>query len=208
MGIKGGKVYSLTAPGLPLEAAKTIEAKGDFVLPGCVDAHIHSRDPGLTHKEDFATLTQAAAAGGVTTIMCQPNTVPAISTVQTFMQVLEDWSKKAVVDFAIQAMAEPGNRDESARCWMPARYRWNSSVQSRQDPCCRKSYASSMRMEDWRGSVVAMVVIFSWSSRDARRLGKRTCRHGSVPSRALMRPLEWPGFCFSPRERHSVFTSI
>lgn len=112
IGIKKGRVYSLTAPGLQLEAARIIEAKGRFVLPGCVDAHVHTRDPGLTHKEDFATLARAAAAGGITTIMCQPNTVPPINNVQMFMQVLEDWPKKSVVDFAIQAMAEPGNMGE------------------------------------------------------------------------------------------------
>ncbi len=54
---------------------------GDAViLPGCVDLHVHMRDPGLTHKEDFVTGTQSAAIGGVTTIADMPNTMPPVTT--------------------------------------------------------------------------------------------------------------------------------
>ena len=112
IGVKDGKIYSLATPGTQMEAAKTIDAKGRFVLPGCVDAHVHTRDPGQTHKEDFGTLSRAAATGGVTTIMCQPTTNPPINSVDMFKQVLEDWPKKSVVDFAIQPMAGPENMGE------------------------------------------------------------------------------------------------
>ncbi len=112
VGILNGKVHTLAAPDAQLDAARTIDAKAMFVLPGCVDAHVHTRDPGLTHKEDFATLSHGAAVGGVTTIMCQPTTSPPINSVETVMQVLEEWPKTSVVDFTIQAMAEPGNMGE------------------------------------------------------------------------------------------------
>ena len=46
-------------------------------LPGFIDTHVHVRDPGQTHKEDFASCTAAALAGGVTLIGCMPNTSPA-----------------------------------------------------------------------------------------------------------------------------------
>ena len=107
VGVVDGKVYCLVAPNTPIEAAQSIDAQGRYILPGCVDVHVHTRDPGLTHKEDFGTLSQAAAVGGVTTIMCQPTTAPPINTVDVLMQVLEDWPKKSVVDFAVQAMADP-----------------------------------------------------------------------------------------------------
>ena len=112
IGIQNGKIYSLTTPGTHLEAARTIDARGRFILPGGVDAHVHTRDPGQTHKEDFGTLSRAAATGGVTTIMCQPTTSPPINSVEMFNQVLEDWPKKSVVDFAIQPMAGPENLGE------------------------------------------------------------------------------------------------
>ena len=112
IGIKDGRISVLASPGSAPEAARTIDGTGRHALPGCVDCHVHTRDPGQTHKEDFNTLTRAAAAGGVTTIMCQPTTTPAINTEDMVHQVAEDWPKKAMVDFTIQAMAEPGNIDE------------------------------------------------------------------------------------------------
>ena len=116
IGIKDGKFYALTTPGTQLEAARTIDAKGRHVLPGCVDAHVHTRDPGQTHKEDFGTLSRAAAAGGVTTIMCLPPIIaPPINTVDMLMPVLEDWPKKSVVDFTVQPMASPDNMEEIPR---------------------------------------------------------------------------------------------
>ena len=113
IGIKDGKVYSLTTPGTQMETARTIEVKGRFVLPGCLDARVHTRDPGQTHKEDFGTLSRAAAAGGVTTIMCLPPTItPPFATLNLLMPVLEGWSKKSVVDFTVQPMVGPDNMGE------------------------------------------------------------------------------------------------
>ncbi|MBI4200617.1 MAG: dihydroorotase family protein [Chloroflexi bacterium] len=110
--VKDGRIAALVAPGLPLDAARTFDARARYILPGCVDVHVHTREPGQAHKEDFATLTRAAAAGGITTIMCQPNTSPPINNRQVFHQAQDDWRKKALVDFAIQPLAEPGNVGE------------------------------------------------------------------------------------------------
>ncbi len=52
----------------------SIDAKGRMLFPGFVDTHVHFRDPGLEYKEDFASGSEAAACGGVTTVMCMPNT--------------------------------------------------------------------------------------------------------------------------------------
>ena len=112
IGITDGRISVLASPGSAPEAARTIDGTGRYALPGCVDCHVHTRDPGQTHKEDFNTLTRAARAGGVTTIMCQPTTTPAINSADMVHQVAEDWPKKAMVDFTIQAMAEPGNMGE------------------------------------------------------------------------------------------------
>jgi len=49
--------------------AEIVDAAGCLVLPGAIDVHVHSRDPGFPEKEDFGTLTAAAAAGGVTTVV-------------------------------------------------------------------------------------------------------------------------------------------
>lgn len=55
-----------------------IDAEGCLVLPGLVDLHVHFRDPGQEYKEDIETGSRAAAAGGVTTVVAMPNTVPVV----------------------------------------------------------------------------------------------------------------------------------
>lgn len=85
-------------------AAHVIDAAERLVLPGLVDSHVHTRDPGQTYKEDFRSVTCAAARGGVTTIMAMPNTVPVIDSVGAFDAAVEA-GQKSIVDFAIQALA-------------------------------------------------------------------------------------------------------
>lgn len=58
--------------------AEVIDAAGCIVAPGLVDMHVHLRDPGQTYKEDIISGAEAAAAGGVTTVVCMPNTSPVI----------------------------------------------------------------------------------------------------------------------------------
>ncbi|MDR3581477.1 MAG: dihydroorotase [Oryzomonas sp.] len=65
---------SLKAPA----GVETVDAAGKYVVPGLVDMHVHLRDPGLEYKEDIVSGTRAAAAGGFTSIVCMPNTKPAI----------------------------------------------------------------------------------------------------------------------------------
>lgn len=62
---------------------KVIEAKGMTVIPGLVDMHVHLRDPGFTHKEDIFTGCNAAVTGGVTSVMCMPNTDPPVDNIKT-----------------------------------------------------------------------------------------------------------------------------
>jgi len=57
---------------------EVIDARGLWVLPGLIDAHVHLRTPGETHKETLATGTAAAAAGGFTSVVCMPNTRPPL----------------------------------------------------------------------------------------------------------------------------------
>jgi len=58
-------------------------------LPGLIDVHVHVREPGATHKEDYASCTAAALAGGVTLICAMPNTQPAITDAVAFQLVKE-----------------------------------------------------------------------------------------------------------------------
>lgn len=81
IGIRGGKIVSVNKPGDLTEAAeKTIDASGLYVFPGMIDTHVHIRGGILSHRESFASGTQAAASGGITTIMEMPIANPPAST--------------------------------------------------------------------------------------------------------------------------------
>lgn len=66
-----------------------IDATGKYVLPGIVDMHVHLRDPGFTYKEDIFTGCEAAAAGGVTSVLAMPNTNPAVDNTETVKYIID-----------------------------------------------------------------------------------------------------------------------
>lgn len=70
-------------------------------LPGFIDTHVHVREPGATHKEDFNTCTAAALAGGVTLICAMPNTNPAITDEETLLMVRKLAKENARCDYAL-----------------------------------------------------------------------------------------------------------
>lgn len=112
IGIRDGRIACLGTD-LPSPAGtKVIDAAGLVVLPGLVDVHVHLRDPGFTHKEDFRSGTRAAAASGITTVVAQPNTNPAITTAASFDAVREIGERDAVVDFGITAAATEENVEQ------------------------------------------------------------------------------------------------
>ena len=74
-----------------------------LILPGCVDLHVHMRDPGLRRKEDFPSGTRSAAIGGVTTVADMPNTVPAVTTAAALDAKAAELQGRAAVDYALYA---------------------------------------------------------------------------------------------------------
>lgn len=78
--VADGRIAALIAPGEAASARTVFDAAGSYLLPGLVDAHAHLREPGLTHKEDFASGTYAAALGGVTTVLDMPTDDPWTAT--------------------------------------------------------------------------------------------------------------------------------
>lgn len=75
--IENGLVKEI-GKGLSAAGIETIDAAGKYVVPGLIDMHVHLRDPGLEYKEDIISGTKAAVAGGFTSVVCMPNTKPAI----------------------------------------------------------------------------------------------------------------------------------
>lgn len=72
--VRNGKIAELTSS--TISADEVIDAKGCVVCPGLIDPHVHLREPGFEYKEDIASGSQAAVAGGFTTICCMANTNP------------------------------------------------------------------------------------------------------------------------------------
>jgi dihydroorotase len=79
------------------DSDEVVDCRGLVLLPGFVDLHCHLRQPGFEHRETIATGTQAAAAGGFTTVCCMPNTEPPIDTVGTLQHVLGVAQREAAV---------------------------------------------------------------------------------------------------------------
>ncbi|MEZ2330173.1 dihydroorotase family protein [Mesorhizobium sp. RCC_202] len=104
IGIAGGKIAALIAPGEAAEAEIVIDASGCFLLPGLVDAHAHLRDPGVTHKEDFSSGTHAAALGGVTTVLDMPTDEPWTATAEQLAEKMALAGGRLHVDVGLQAV--------------------------------------------------------------------------------------------------------
>src|SRR5688572_18820017 len=78
LGVDGGQIVGQYQPGQAPPAERTLDAAELLVLPGIVDAHFHCRAPGHPEREDFASGTRAAAAGGATTVLEMPIADPGV----------------------------------------------------------------------------------------------------------------------------------
>jgi dihydroorotase len=121
LGIEDGKIVSIKK--LPTDASLTIDVNGKLVLPGLIDAHVHFRDPGLTKKEDFLSGSAAAAAGGFTTVIDMPNTIPPTSTPRDIMEKRSIALTKSLVDFGLHVgVADPSHIKELTK-YQPASFK-------------------------------------------------------------------------------------
>jgi dihydroorotase len=105
--VRDGTIAALLAPESRAPADNILDVDGCIVLPGLVDAHVHFREPGLTHKEDFESGSRAAALGGVTTVMVMPTDKPMTQTPEQFAQKRDLAAGRSHVDFALQALLGP-----------------------------------------------------------------------------------------------------
>lgn len=87
-----------TLPENQQENCREIDASGLVVCPGLLDIHVHFREPGQTHKETILSGSQAAAAGGFTTVVCMPNTSPPADNAGTIQYILDTIRRDAVVN--------------------------------------------------------------------------------------------------------------
>lgn len=91
---------------------KVIDARGLYLMPGVIDDQVHFRDPGLTHKGDFYTESRAGVAGGVTSYMEMPNTIPQTITNDDLFRKLEMAAEKSASNFSFYLGATNDNISE------------------------------------------------------------------------------------------------
>ncbi len=108
IGIRGETIAAIAAPGALGSALETLDARGLHVLPGAIDVHVHFRDPGMAHKEDWDTGTAAAAMGGVTTVFEMPNTFPPTGTPEMLADKFER-ARTARIDFGLYGLLAEDN---------------------------------------------------------------------------------------------------
>ena len=101
-----GESLSASGAGGDPEDATEIDATGKRLFPGTIDVHVHFREPGYAHKETWTTGSRSAAAGGVTTVVDQPNTDPPTVTGDAFDEKLE-LARESLVDFGINGGVTP-----------------------------------------------------------------------------------------------------
>ncbi|MDZ7701164.1 MAG: dihydroorotase [Halobacteriales archaeon] len=97
---------TIDAVGRQLSGSDRLDARGRLLLPGVIDAHVHFREPGFAHKETWATGSRSAAAGGVTTVVDQPNTDPPTVTGAAFDGKAE-LADASLVDWGINGGVTP-----------------------------------------------------------------------------------------------------
>lgn len=109
MAIQNGKIVAISGDDQLPVGNQELDLKQNLVIPGLVDLHVHFRDPGGTHKEDFLTGTKAAAAGGVTTVFDEPNNIPITNGLEALKAKKNIVEKKAMVDYAFNISLNSNN---------------------------------------------------------------------------------------------------
>ncbi|MBI3036429.1 dihydroorotase [Candidatus Woesearchaeota archaeon] len=107
-----GRIEKIAVDAKLKTADEVLDAAGKYALPGVIDVHVHCREPGLTHKEDFLTASKAAAAGGVATIFDMPNTKPATTTVALLEEKRKLAAAKCIVNYGFHFGATSDNIEE------------------------------------------------------------------------------------------------
>ena len=107
--VKNGKIAKVTSQ--EIKSDEIIDAKNKIIIPGLIDGHVHFREPGFTHKEDFFTGSCAAAAGGITTILDMPNTKPPTTDLKR-LEEKRKLAKKSIVNYGFHFGSTTDNISE------------------------------------------------------------------------------------------------
>ena len=97
--IKGETIALISNSISPLNSMEVIDAKGLHLLPGWIDDQVHFREPGLTHKATMASESRAAVAGGITSFLEMPNTIPQTTDLNSLLNKHAIAKKSSIANF-------------------------------------------------------------------------------------------------------------
>ena len=112
--VSDGKIAKIVREGdrFEPENAQIIDVRGKYLIPGIIDEHVHFREPGMTGKADIYSESRAAVAGGVTSYMEMPNTVPQTTTQALLQEKFDLAAEKSLTNFSFYIGATNDNLDE------------------------------------------------------------------------------------------------
>jgi dihydroorotase len=110
-----GEIIESIGGQIDLPCDQEIDLNGNLLIPGCIDDQVHFREPGLTHKADIYTESRAAAAGGITSFMEMPNTVPNALTQSLLEDKYATAAEKSIGNYSFFMGVSNDNYDEVMR---------------------------------------------------------------------------------------------
>ncbi|HTL09795.1 MAG TPA: dihydroorotase [Chitinophagaceae bacterium] len=113
--IKNGRIEKIAEKIVTREAVIEIKGEGKYLLPGVIDDQVHFREPGLTHKASIYTEAKAAVAGGVTSFMEMPNTVPPVFTQELLEQKYAIGRERSLANYSFYMGTSNDNTEEALR---------------------------------------------------------------------------------------------
>jgi dihydroorotase len=113
--IENGRISKIAHNLSSMQADTVIDAKGKYLIPGIIDDQVHFREPGLTHKATIYTESKAAVAGGVTSFMEMPNTVPNTLTQELLQDKYQIGANTSLANYSFFMGVSNDNYDEAMR---------------------------------------------------------------------------------------------
>lgn len=113
--VRDGLIARIAPEGIGSTTLPEVDAQGHLLMPGVIDDQVHFREPGLTHKDDIASASRAAVAGGITSYMEMPNTEPQTLTQALLQDKYDRAAQCSVANYSFYMGVGNGNMDEVLR---------------------------------------------------------------------------------------------